>query len=201
MIRIRTSDEALYDRLNQEFFRGRLPQFRVKRSKRLDGPLQRFLGLKSLGECRANQRLILLSADLPQRSAETRRTLLHEMCHIDGDLFHGRIFRSRLRMLHRRGENWAGIEIELYKEEEKAATCEKRIDNDSELELLIADTINKAISIKRWPNWISFRRDLTHGGGLSSARLKEIAPWARDYYHHQIVLRQIKRSRKALFNG
>jgi hypothetical protein len=105
---IRTPDESLYDQLNQQFFRGRLPRFRVTRASKYFAR-----GGMRFGFCSTKRRLILLD---PNLSADRlRQTLLHEMCHVRGDENHGPPFRRQLRSLHRQGEEWAAIEIDYYR--------------------------------------------------------------------------------------
>jgi SprT-like family len=96
---------ALYHELNQRFFGGRLPRYRVTFAR------PRVSGWH--GECFPAQRLIRLRRGLT--GEELRRTLLHEMCHI-GAPDHGRRWQAKLARLGEQGETWVQDELEGYQQ-------------------------------------------------------------------------------------
>jgi hypothetical protein len=91
--------DSLFDGLNADLFAGRLPKYRVRRCPPQNG---------EWGFIDEETRTIWICAP-----AETRETLLHEMCHI-GTPGHGRRFRAKLKQLARRGEKWAEEERAYY---------------------------------------------------------------------------------------
>ena len=93
----------LYRELNQRFWNGRLPDYRVRFCK---------LPVGKKGECLSERGLIRLTVGLEED--ELRRTLLHEMCHI-GCHYHGQKFLARLIRLAEQGEQWATEEAEMYR--------------------------------------------------------------------------------------
>jgi len=89
---------SLYAQLNREFFRDRLPVYRV-RFRQFDRPGQE-------GECKPTARTILLATPLKGDPQKLRQVLLHEMCHI-GSPGHGLRFQAKLARLAANGESWA----------------------------------------------------------------------------------------------
>jgi hypothetical protein len=71
---------SLYRRLNREFFRGRLPAYRIR--------FRQFAMRGKEGECGAKARTITLAIHLKRDPTRLRQRLLHEMCHI-GSPGHG----------------------------------------------------------------------------------------------------------------
>jgi hypothetical protein len=96
---------ALYHELNQRFFGGRLPRYRVTFAQ------PRVSGWR--GECFPARQLIRLARGLT--GEPLRQTLLHEMCHI-GAPSHGQRFQAKLARLVAQGELWAQKELEGYQE-------------------------------------------------------------------------------------
>jgi predicted metal-dependent hydrolase len=92
--------------LNERYFNGQLPRYRVHRS-----PLA---VAQRLGECDVASRRIRVSDALPAELE--RRVLLHEMCHAatpGGG--HGRRWRAAMQRLAEQGETWATEEASLYR--------------------------------------------------------------------------------------
>lgn len=96
-----TQVQALFDALNKQFFRGRLPRYRVKL---LDS-------IPPHGQCVTERRLILLR---PMEPEQLRQLLLHEMCHI-GASGHGPRFQARLQAVADQGEECARRELEAIR--------------------------------------------------------------------------------------
>jgi WLM domain len=105
LISTKGSPTALYHELNQRYFGGRLPRFRVTFTQ------PRVSGWH--GEIFPARRLIRLRRGLT--GDELRRTLLHEMCHI-GAPHHGQRFQAKLARLVAQGEAWAQQELEIYQQ-------------------------------------------------------------------------------------
>jgi SprT-like family len=97
------SPTALYHELNQRYFGGRLPRYRVTLAQ------PRVSGWH--GECFPSRRLIRLARGLTEEMLQ--RTLLHEMCHI-GAPGHGQRFQAKLAHLVAQGVPWAQEELEGY---------------------------------------------------------------------------------------
>ena len=165
---------ALYDTLNQDYFRGRLPRFRVNMTD-----LSRYL---SSGWCRMWKREILLSQSLG--GDHVRQTLLHEMIHVSSkDLRHGPSFRRGLRRLGLMGEAWALNEVEFYKEEEKDRLFKKRIKKRWELD--VAEVIEYVAMEHPNMKWIKVRRYLAQYWNTPQWEVLKIAPWLKGYWYHQ----------------
>jgi hypothetical protein len=97
----------LFDELNEQFWNGRKPRYRVKFSS-----LARYQKLGDFqGECVPKRRTIYLRSNL--KGKQLREVLLHEMLHI-GCMSHGRKFQERLQYLADRGETWAKVQIGSY---------------------------------------------------------------------------------------
>ena len=82
---------ALYQEFNQQFFSGRLPDFRVRVSLAVDGG----------GVCYPKRRIIFMCPNT--NPDETRKILLHEMCHIETlgeENSHGPAFQAQLMDLY-----------------------------------------------------------------------------------------------------
>lgn len=102
------SDPALaseYQAINTQFFAGRLPAVRIRWEPRLAevGPLIAE-GFRLEGA--TNGEVILLNPSLETDDEGFRRTLVHEMVHVetkDRDKEHGPVFQSRLRQLSEQG--------------------------------------------------------------------------------------------------
>jgi hypothetical protein len=98
---------GLFDQLNVTFFRGRLPEYRVRRK----ATPAHMPGCS--GWCDQSRRVIHIFADGPLE--ETRKVLLHEMCH-HGAVGHGKRFQRKLERLAALGETWAQGERANYAE-------------------------------------------------------------------------------------
>lgn len=96
--------DRLFDQLNDRYFGGGLPKYRVLRC------------VSQIGEHGfiddETRRIWICDGPDP------RATLLHEMCHI-GTPGHGRPFRAKLRRLAHRGETWAEAERVYYLRQER----------------------------------------------------------------------------------
>ena len=86
----------LYREFNEQFWSGRLPQYRVAFHS-LPGNL--------LGECLTDRKLIRIAPSLKGKPDQLRRTLLHEMCHIGTGTGHGKRFQAALMRLAEQGED------------------------------------------------------------------------------------------------
>lgn len=107
----------LFDEMNRQFFRGRLPKYRIVFSRQ-----SRILG----GICIPERRLIRLHPGLLANPAGSfnhpevdsaeriRRVLLHEMCHI-GRVSHAKRWQAKMLRLADMGEMWAVGEVEEYR--------------------------------------------------------------------------------------
>jgi hypothetical protein len=109
-MRRRSRLDQLYDALNREFFRARLPPYTVRLGYRL-----------GYGFCDTAHRRILLRSGLSESTVPTarhtlRQTLLHEMCHI-GTRYHGKRWQAKMLRLADRGETWARDEAREYQRE------------------------------------------------------------------------------------
>ncbi len=94
----------LFDNLNERYFRGRLPRYRVTHYS--------FMPRTVRGQTLRDRRLIRLAQGLSPRVL--RMTLLHEMLHIQAE-DHGCRFQDGLMSLARRGEGWAAKEASQYR--------------------------------------------------------------------------------------
>jgi hypothetical protein len=150
----RTADERMYDELNEQFFRGRLPKFHVRREKKNAFKQKDSILYFAVGACVRSRRTIFLGKEL--RGANLRQVLLHEMCHVQGDLRHGRSFRAQLRSLQRQGENWAADEIEFYRLEEKTEFYRKQI--KAKWEHALAEDIENCLTADKPLSWLDVRR-------------------------------------------
>ena len=112
---------ALYQEFNQQFFSGRLPDFRVRVSLAVDGG----------GVCYPKRRIIFMCPNT--NPDETRKILLHEMCHIETlgeENSHGPAFQAQLMDLYYQGEQWAFGEVEAY---QKVATWDVLVDVENQM--------------------------------------------------------------------
>jgi hypothetical protein len=105
----RSKLERLFDRLNRQFFAGRLPAYKVRTVRRFTDQVRG----DQRGHCEPKKQTILVRADLD--SAALRQVLLHEMCH-HGAIGHGRRWQAKMRRLAEFGETWAGTEADAYAE-------------------------------------------------------------------------------------
>ncbi len=96
----------LFDVLNRQHWRGRLPRYRVRFCMfrhRVDGHTYNL-----------TQTILLLNGLGPRR---LRRALLHEMCHIGPELWdaHGPRWLRKIERLIRRGETCLRDELQTYR--------------------------------------------------------------------------------------
>jgi len=151
-----TQLQQLFDDYNQQFFLGRLPKYRVRFSH----------SIHSYGECRSQDRVIVLSRRVPQK--ELRQYLLHEMCHI-GCPDRGKRFQSKLQKLADQGEEWAVEEIRLYRE---ALTWNQEMVNIKQ------NLEDIALSPSR-PTFSQVNKRLAEDLGLSPTAMQKKVPWLR----------------------
>ncbi len=151
------SPTKLFQDLNRQFFRGRLPRYRVVLSDSL---------LPSHGECLPERRLIRLRRGLDPET--TRRILLHEMCHI-GSLGHGRPFQAKLYLLAAQGEEWAKHEAEKYRD---AVSWNAHMTN-------LRGTLDDVAGQSPRPNFPALVRWLTADFCRQPRELLRSVPWLR----------------------
>ena len=96
---------ALFNDLNERYFDGRLPKYRVVLSSLPGG---------GRGMCVIGRPLIRLARGLSPEML--RRTLLHEMCHVGIPRSgHGKRWEKRMLKLADLGESWAAEEVQKYR--------------------------------------------------------------------------------------
>src|SRR5262245_16574978 len=181
----RNPNEELFDNLNRTYFRGRLPSFTVIRAEfSSDGTPGT---ISSVGKCDLRKRSITLVKDL--RGPSLRQVLLHEMCHIEtlarGAYDHGKSFRSRLRFLLRRGEDWARYEIEYYKLAEREFYLQKQI--KTKIFRKIVDRMDDMTTDYVNDGWLRIRRLLSYEFGVNPGAFSARFPWARDYWRLKVL--------------
>ena len=178
--RAKTSPTRLYEELNRDLFKGRLPRFRVTLcgSKHLPGA--------SPGECLEGRRLIRLRRGLEPEGL--RRWLLHEMCHI-GVPDHGLRFQTRLLRLADQGESWALEEVKGIREapswNHAMANLRGKLDD-------VAGQVPR-------PRFTQLLRWLADDFGMPPGKLLQSAPWIRAawkkaFFEHDRIA-AIRRSR------
>jgi len=114
MKRRRRGLNGLFDELNERYFEGCLPRYRVSIVKDLGG---------KDGEYIPERRLIRIGRG---HDGETiRKILLHEMCHVATGPSHGKRFIGCLLRLAEQGERWAEEEAEKIQETEHPASYVK----------------------------------------------------------------------------
>jgi SprT-like family len=150
----------LFDDLNQRFFRGRLPAYRIQ--------FTRFEIPGKKGECDNDRRMIMLSREPKDDPDGLRQWLLHEMCHI-GSPGHGRRFQAKLTKLAVAGEAWA----ETHRQEYAPAPYGSNITRDLMRSINDADD---AVLDLPWSSAVL--RALADRLSLSPKELLRIAPWA-----------------------
>lgn len=151
-----TQLQQFFDDYNQQFFRGRLPKYRVRISH----------SIHSYGECCSQDHVILLSWRVPKK--ELRQYLLHEMCHI-GCLDHGKRFKSKLQKLADQGEEWAVEEIRLYRE---ALTWNQEMAN-------VKKRLEKIALNPSRPTFSQVNKHFAENLGLSPTVMRKKVPWLR----------------------
>jgi len=158
----RRSDQRLFEQLNERFFWGRLPQYRVRRiNPRCSG-----WG----GECDAGARTISLARYLSGEAA--RQVLLHEMCHV-GTPGHGKRFQVKLQRLARLGESWAAEEARMYQD-----TLTMSTSPTAQIRRVISDLALEHPTI----SWHQARLIVSNEIGRTPHDLVHIAPWAESVW-------------------
>jgi len=179
----RTFEERLFDELNERYFRGKLPSFKIVRESTRKNSV-----VSGMGRCQPSKRLITLHPDLGDRLCQT---LLHEMCHIETlskpGYDHGRSFRRRLKNLLLQGENWAAREIEFYRFEEREYVLLRNLRTKfgKEMKERIDEFIVNIEQRGVW-NWIRARKYLCEEYGISPQKFSKLLPWARDWWRLQL---------------
>ena len=151
----------LFDELNRKFFKGQLPRVRVTLSA----------SIRANGEYWGERRLIRLRRGLDP--AALRRALLHEMCHVGTPGDHGTPFLKRLRILARRGEEWAKEEVRLYRQFPLAS-----FPSTEDRYFLRGDLEDRALIDPR-PPFDEVVRRLAEHLEISSGDLRIRAPWLK----------------------
>ena len=151
-------DQKRFDDLNFQFFKGRLPRYQVRRTRK-PPPGQH-------GEVRPEGQIIILSEH--GSPEERRRILLHEMCHIS-TLGHGKRFQAKLRRLAAQGEAWADKEAA-----ECAEACASFRSTTAEIKQAIID----AAMDLRTHSWSRVKRLISDKVGITPKKLSHAAPWA-----------------------
>jgi hypothetical protein len=154
--------QALFHELNGQFFRGRLPKYsiRVGQSPKAN---------RASGYCDSESQTIFLDPN-PPTFEETRRVLLHEMCHI-GCPWHGVKFQKKLRALAVAGEQWAEAEADKYAE---GNAQRRREPVTAEIARRLKDMALEGPEA----GWPAALRVLAFEVGLPEGELARIAPWA-----------------------
>lgn len=162
---------ALFDDLNERFFGGRLPRYRVVRSSKLKECVIE-------GDCDRERLLIRISPGI--EGDELRRVLVHEMCHHEAQ-GHGPEFLAQLEMLERAGEDWIG------EERERCLASDERPFGEQLQEAL--DDIAAMPEIATWRavrDYIAVDRF-----GIRGPELERLARWAKTFW----------KARWALYHG
>jgi hypothetical protein len=191
----RTFEERLFDELNERYFRGKLPSFKIARESTRKNSV-----VSGMGRCQPSKRLITLHPDLGDHLCQT---LLHEMCHIETlpkpGYDHGRSFRHQLKNLLLQGENWAAKEIEFYRFRERKYILLRNLRTKFDKEM--KDRIDELIvNIEPgvW-NWIRARRYLCEEYGINPHKFSRLLPWARDWWRLKLADEQrIEKIKSAL---
>jgi SprT-like family protein len=164
----------LFDTYNRQYWRGRLPKYRVIRRATLP---------HRLGSCSNVTRTILIHRQSPDDEA---LTLLHEMAHIGPTrgFNHGPIFQRKLRRLVRLGappallddvERFDGTELRNLLA--KAAAAGRPLREMSLRDAVLSDLEGWAEEDYRH-RWPTIRRVLAAQYQASPAQFDRVAPWA-----------------------
>ncbi len=168
----RSGLNALFDALNQKYFEGRLPRYRVKRVSRMPHPVLR-------GCCVFDSRTIKLIRTL--KDDECREVLLHEMIHTR-TRGHGVRFQAELARLAKMGEGWAEKQRALYEE-----ACHHKDPPPTVTIRHQIGTLADAHPELRWPEVL---RILAQAVDRSPREVLRIAPWANQVWHRELVYGQ-----------
>jgi hypothetical protein len=152
--------KRMYQEFNAQFWKGRLPDYRVTYYQLPPG---------TRGQCSSKRRLIRISRTLP--SSQLRRVLLHEMCHI-GCPYHGKKFLERLDRLFKMGEKWAEEEIKLYRDSEtyNAAVSD------------MGYNLSLAMMDEHVPTYREAVQHFSAEFALTPTEFKRRFPWFRSHY-------------------
>ena len=193
--------QRLFDELNERYWHGRLPRYRVIFQAALYGG--------RLGFCDDKTRTILLLRSLNRK--ELRLTLLHEMCHIgtpSDEESHGPRFLRNLHRLMRLGEPKLLKDIELYdgtanEKEIAALQAGRTLISERTLGQVVLDDLNSLDLVPgSRPRWPKVRRWLAKQYRLAPSRLDRLVPWAEQEWRklgHE--RRQDQHAQKALREG
>ena len=151
-----TQLQQFFDDYNHQFFRGRLPKYRVRFTH----------SIHSYGECSSQDHVILLSWKIPLE--ELRQYLLHEMCNI-GCPDHGKRFTSKLQKLADQGEEWAVEEIRLYRE---GLTWNQEMTN-------VKQRLEEIALNPSRPTFSQVNKHFAENLGLSPTVMRKKVPWLR----------------------
>ena len=156
----------LFSELNAEFWKGRLPTYRVRR--------RRLPALE--GWCDVERRVITID---PRRVSpdDVRKTLLHEMCHAAtrGGGGHGKRFLAELARLAAAGEKWAEEERQIYADPARRIRATRHSIREHLEDLLRVDKPGEI-------EWRRARAYTAHWFGMSQPEFSERFPWARAFF-------------------
>ncbi len=152
----------LYREFNQQFWNGRLPEYRVMFHS-LSGNVP--------GECLTDRRLIRIDPSLKSKPDALRRVFLHEMCHVGTGTGHGKKFQAALMRLAKQGEDWAKAEAEQV---------QGRPSWNDQMRHLKYDLIDIAtLSAGRYPPFRQVAKILAFLYGQTPASFLRAVPWLK----------------------
>jgi hypothetical protein len=171
------SPTALYHELNQHYFGGRLPRYRVTFAQ------PRASGWH--GECFPARRLIQLSRGLSGEML--RQTLLHEMCHI-GSPDHGQRFQAKLARLAEQGEAWARGELEAYQD---------TLDTWNQLVARLKKGLEELANIQPRPRFATICRTAAYNLDCRPSEVLHKTPWLPAAWRNACVQADQRQARRA----
>jgi hypothetical protein len=152
------SPQALFEELNNKYFRGRLRRCSVR--------LVNFSIPGKEGGYDSSSKTIFLRRHLNQR--KMRETLLHETCHV-GCPSHGARFKARLVRLSELGAKLNVADRNLMKDTDDPRSLTREIKN----------ALDELALEQPHIDWPAARRLLADYFGRSPSQLERAAPWAR----------------------
>jgi len=162
---------SLFQELNERFFGGRLPRYRVVFSSSQRTSYQ-------AGAIRPEKRLIQVNRIYASSLERVRRILLHEMCH-HRSVGHGKGWQSEMLRLASMGETWAKEEIQAYRGWSRGKVMKrlrKRITD------VVADYAGRGLPVR----FQTVVRLLAPEFGKSPSELVRLAPWLGSAYRNEV---------------